>query len=45
MLVVSEAWKAAYPGAVVGNLVMHNVSNPEYHPVLDRSKDELENRL
>lgn len=45
MLVVSEAWKAAYPGAAVGNLVMHNVSNPEYHPVLDRSKDELENRL
>ena len=45
MLAVSEAWKTAYPGAAVGTLVMHNVSNPGHHPVLDRYKDELENRL
>ena len=45
MFVVSEAWKAAYPAAVVGILVMHNVVNPERHPALDRRKDELESQL
>jgi len=45
VFVVSEAWKAAYPGAAAGILVMHNVSNPAHHSILDRHKDELENRL
>jgi len=45
MFIVSEAWKAAYPAAVVGILVMHNVVNPERHPALDRRKDELESQL
>ncbi len=43
--IVSEAWKAAYPGAAAGVLVMGNVSNPERHPELDRRKDELESGL
>lgn len=42
---VSEAWKTAYPGAVVGVLVMHKVVNPESHAALDKRKEELENQL
>lgn len=45
MLIVSEAWKTTYPGAVAGVLVMSNVSNAEYHSEFDRYKDELENQL
>jgi DNA/RNA-binding domain of Phe-tRNA-synthetase-like protein len=45
MLIVSEAWKSAYPGAAVGILVMHNVANPEHNAALDRHREELENRL
>jgi DNA/RNA-binding domain of Phe-tRNA-synthetase-like protein len=45
MLVISEAWKAAYPGAVAGALVMHNATNPNHHPALDGRKAELENEL
>ena len=41
MLVLSEAWKAAYPGAAAGLLVMDTVSNPSTHPELERRKDEL----
>jgi len=44
-IIVSEAWKTAYPGAAVGILVMRNVSNPAHHLVLDRCKDELESQL
>lgn len=45
MFMVSEAWKSAYPGAAVGILVMHNVSNPNRHPVLEGHKEELEAQL
>jgi DNA/RNA-binding domain of Phe-tRNA-synthetase-like protein len=42
---VSDAWKAAYPGAAAGLLVMENVANPPAHPELERHKAELEGRL
>lgn len=45
MILVSDEWKAAYPGAAAGILVMHDVANPRHHPELDRRKDELETRL
>ena len=45
MLIVSEAWKRAYPGAAVGVLIMRNVVNPESHAALDKRKEELENQL
>ncbi|MBL7202494.1 MAG: hypothetical protein ISS56_20355 [Anaerolineae bacterium] len=45
MLVTSEAWKAAYPGASIGLLAMHDVANPEEHPGLDEHKQALENDL
>jgi DNA/RNA-binding domain of Phe-tRNA-synthetase-like protein len=45
MLVVSDAWKAAYPGAAAGLLVMDTVANPSTHPELERRKDELTARL
>ena len=45
MLVVSEGWKAAYPGAAAGVLVMRNAANPDGHAELDRLKGELESQL
>ena len=45
MFTVSEAWKTAYPGAVVGVLAMRDVINPEHHVTLDKRKEELENQL
>jgi len=42
---ISEAWKARYPGALVGTLVMHHVANPPHHPELERRKGELEDEL
>jgi len=45
MLIVSDAWKAAYPGAAAGILVMRSVANPAHHAELDRRKEELENQL
>ena len=42
---MSEAWKASYPGALVGTLVMHHVSNPPQHPQLDKRKQEFEDEL
>lgn len=45
MLVVSDAWQAAYPDAVVGLLAMRNVANPARHPALDQRKDVLEEGL
>jgi DNA/RNA-binding domain of Phe-tRNA-synthetase-like protein len=45
MLIVSDAWKQTFPGAVVGTLVMRNVANPGSHTALDRRKEELENQL
>jgi DNA/RNA-binding domain of Phe-tRNA-synthetase-like protein len=45
MLIVSEGWRAAYPGAAVGVLAMRDVANPERHPALDGRKAELESQL
>ncbi len=45
LIVVSDAWKAAYPGAIVGALAMRHASNPEQHLELDLAKAELENHL
>jgi DNA/RNA-binding domain of Phe-tRNA-synthetase-like protein len=45
MLIISDAWKRAYPGASIGILAMRNVSNPEHHSALDSRKAELENEL
>lgn len=45
ILIISETWKSAYPGAAVGVLVMRNVANPDRHAALDRRKKELENEL
>jgi DNA/RNA-binding domain of Phe-tRNA-synthetase-like protein len=45
MLIVSEAWKATYPGAAQGLLVMRNVAHPEHHPALEKLKTELEEQL
>jgi DNA/RNA-binding domain of Phe-tRNA-synthetase-like protein len=45
MLVVSVAWRKAFPGAVVGTLVMRDVTNPDSHAALDQRKRELESQL
>ena len=45
MLIVSEAWRTGYPGAVVGILAMQHVVNPDHHPLLDEHKIELERGL
>jgi len=45
MLIVSEAWKATYPGAAQGLLVMRNVANLEHHSKLEKRKAELEEQL
>jgi DNA/RNA-binding domain of Phe-tRNA-synthetase-like protein len=44
-LIVSDAWKKAYPGASIGILAMRDVTNPAHHPALDRRKEELEREL
>jgi len=41
----SEKWKATYPGAMVGILVMHGVANPPRSPPLDARKEDLESLL
>jgi DNA/RNA-binding domain of Phe-tRNA-synthetase-like protein len=43
--VVDDAWKSAFPGAVVGVLVMSRVRNPEESPSLESRKRELEEDL
>jgi DNA/RNA-binding domain of Phe-tRNA-synthetase-like protein len=45
LLIVSEAWKSAFPDAVVGTIAMCNVANPESHHALDRRKADLESQL
>jgi DNA/RNA-binding domain of Phe-tRNA-synthetase-like protein len=45
MIVASERWKGAYPGASVGVLAMRNVANPSSCPRLDAGKESLESRL
>ena len=43
--VVSEAWKAAYPGAHAGILAMRDVANPARHAGLDERTNQLEAEL
>ena len=45
MLDVTASWKAVYPGALAGALVMRNVSNPARHPELEQRKLALEENL
>ncbi|HEY7610237.1 MAG TPA: phenylalanine--tRNA ligase beta subunit-related protein [Alphaproteobacteria bacterium] len=45
MLVVSDRWRAAFPGAHVGVLALSGVANPERHPVLEARKESLTERL
>ncbi|HJQ14514.1 MAG TPA: phenylalanine--tRNA ligase beta subunit-related protein [Anaerolineales bacterium] len=42
---VTSAWKAAYPDALAGVLVMRDVSNPPHHAELEIWKLALEERL
>lgn len=44
-MIVSEGWRAAYPGAWMGVLAMRGVANPERHAGLDAEKAELEHQL
>jgi DNA/RNA-binding domain of Phe-tRNA-synthetase-like protein len=43
--VVTEAWRAAYPGAAVGVLALTGVANPTQHVALDARKAALEQSL
>lgn len=45
MILISESWKATYPGAALGTLVMRSVLNPPTHPALDAAKKKLEDDL
>ncbi|MFH1116810.1 MAG: phenylalanine--tRNA ligase beta subunit-related protein [Pseudomonadota bacterium] len=42
MLIITDEWKKLYPDAHVGILIMNGVSNPAFHPDLDREKKQLE---
>ena len=42
MIKVSESWKRAYPGAVVGVLVMRGARNPDRHEGLQAIKTQTE---
>jgi DNA/RNA-binding domain of Phe-tRNA-synthetase-like protein len=42
---VSDTWRRAYPGTVVGVLALRDVSNPELHPLLEQMKEQLEKAL
>jgi DNA/RNA-binding domain of Phe-tRNA-synthetase-like protein len=45
MFQISEDWRLAYPGAAVGFLVLHGVTNPEQHPELNERAAQLESNL
>jgi DNA/RNA-binding domain of Phe-tRNA-synthetase-like protein len=45
MLIVSEAWRAAWPGAAAGVLAIRGAANPERHAALDQLTDGLEREL
>jgi DNA/RNA-binding domain of Phe-tRNA-synthetase-like protein len=44
-LVATEAWRSTFPGAVVGALVVREVSNPERSAALEAAKRRLEEEL
>jgi DNA/RNA-binding domain of Phe-tRNA-synthetase-like protein len=45
VMVATDAWKSAFPGAVAGVLVMTRVDNPEQSPALEVHTRELEEAL
>jgi DNA/RNA-binding domain of Phe-tRNA-synthetase-like protein len=45
VLVATDAWKSAFPGAVVAALVMRGVENPEQSAALEVRKRQLEEDL
>ena len=45
MFNVTDAWRSAFPGAVVGVLALQNVVNPERHAGLEQRKEELQAEL
>jgi len=45
MMMITDTWRQAYPGASVGVLAMRDVVNPETDPALDRRKEALEAEL
>jgi DNA/RNA-binding domain of Phe-tRNA-synthetase-like protein len=45
MLIVSDAWREAFPGAAVGELAIRDVTNPESDAALERRKQALESQL
>jgi DNA/RNA-binding domain of Phe-tRNA-synthetase-like protein len=45
VIVATDAWKSAFPGAVAGVLVMTGVDNPELSPALEVHTRELEEAL
>lgn len=45
VLVITDAWKSAFPSAVVAALVMHSVENPEQSTALEVDKRRLEENL
>ena len=45
MLVISEEWRAAYPGASAGILVMQGLRNPTGHPALGARSRQIEEIL
>jgi DNA/RNA-binding domain of Phe-tRNA-synthetase-like protein len=45
LIITTEAWKSAFPGAVVGALAMTGVSNPDHSAALEPQKRRLEEDL
>lgn len=45
MINITETWRAAYPDAYLGLLVIHGVSNQATHLELEHLKQDLESRL
>jgi DNA/RNA-binding domain of Phe-tRNA-synthetase-like protein len=45
VLVATDAWRAAFPGAAVGALVMSGVRNPKHSAALEAAKRRLEGDL
>jgi DNA/RNA-binding domain of Phe-tRNA-synthetase-like protein len=45
VMIATDAWKAAFPGAVAGALVMRGVQNPQQSAALEARKRRLEERL
>ena len=45
VFIVSEEWKAAYPGASAGLLVMRGLCNPARHPALEAGRLQVEEAL